>query len=44
LQAEAIKYWRRSLSIAPGQPKHEVLEQLTREQSELENPLKGLNY
>jgi len=44
LQAEAIKYWRRSLSIAPDQPKHEVLEQLIREQSKLENPLKGLNY
>jgi len=44
LQAEAIKYWRRSLGIAPDQPKHEVLEQLIREQSESENPLKGLNY
>jgi tetratricopeptide (TPR) repeat protein len=44
LQAEAIKHWRRSLSIAPSQPKHEVLEQLIREQSRSENPLQGLNY
>ncbi|MBN1508791.1 MAG: tetratricopeptide repeat protein [Sedimentisphaerales bacterium] len=44
LQAEAIKLWRRSLSIAPQQPKHEVLEQLIREQSKLENPLRGLSY
>jgi len=44
LQAEAIAHWRRSLRIAPNQPKHEVLEQLIREQSKVENPLKGLNY
>ncbi len=43
LQAEAIKHWRRSLSIAPNQPKHEVLEQLIREQSKSENLLQGLN-
>ena len=44
LLAEAVKQWRRSLAIAPNQPKHEVLEQLIREQSRLENPLQGLNY
>jgi hypothetical protein len=44
LQAEAIAHWRRSLRIAPSQPKHEVLEQLVREQSKVENPLKGLDY
>jgi hypothetical protein len=44
LQAEAIKQWRRSLAIAPDQPKHEVLEQLIRQQSKMENPLQGLDY
>jgi tetratricopeptide (TPR) repeat protein len=43
LQAEALSHWRRSLNIAPDQPKHEALEQLIREQSKLENPLQGLN-
>ncbi len=44
LQAEAVSFWRRSLTIAPDQPKHEILEQLIREQSKSENPLKGLDY
>ncbi len=44
LQAEALKHWRRSLSIAPSQPKHEVLEQLIRDQLKSENLLQGLNY
>lgn len=44
LQAEALKHWRRSLSIAPSQPKHEVLEQLIREQLKSENLLQELNY
>ncbi len=44
LQAEALKHWRRSLTIAPSQPKHEILEQLIREQSKSENLLQGLNY
>jgi tetratricopeptide (TPR) repeat protein len=42
LQAEALSHWRRSLKIAPDQPKHEALESLIRESSRLENPLQGL--
>jgi tetratricopeptide (TPR) repeat protein len=43
LQAEALSEWRRSLRIAPDQPKHEALESLIRENSRQETPLQELN-
>jgi tetratricopeptide (TPR) repeat protein len=42
-QAEALEHWRRSLALRPDQPKHERLERLIRENSQLNDPLQGLS-
>jgi len=43
-QEMAVRHWRQSLAIRPGQPKHKTLEKLIRDHSKVANPLKGLNY
>lgn len=44
LRDEALRHWRRSLTIKPDQPKRDVLEKLIREHAPLQNSLEGLNY
>jgi tetratricopeptide (TPR) repeat protein len=44
LQTLALQHWRRALTLAPDQPRHDVLQRLIREHSTTRNPLLGLDY